>query len=213
MSVRANIAPGYRWRLGAIALMCLCWAAWSAYDGFVVYPNENKVVEAFEQNKTTNPLDWQEKWVAMARENGWPEGDPGTKHSNGDIYMQYGMLAMTLPVGLLFGLFFLKTFSRWIACDDNAVTNNEGDSAPFSEITNLNKDRWPTKGIAVVTYNDQGLSRKLILDDWKFDRDAVKEILLVIEARIGTDKITGAPEQTVAAAPEEPSVEQPPTQA
>lgn len=203
MAIRATIAPGYRWRLAIIAVMCLFWGAWSIYDGFVAYPAHNEKVAAFESLKTSFPApdDWQPRWKAMAAEKGWSDEDPGKPKSSTDIIAQYIMALITAPIGLIFGFNFLSTYTRWVECDENGLTASGGQKAPYVSITNLNTERWGTKGIAVVSYNaEDNLPRKLVLDDWKYDRDATTQIVHEVESRIAPEQLTGPPTRQTAVA-------------
>ena len=62
---------------------------------------------------------------------------------------------------------------------------------PFSAVTKLNKNRWKTKGIAVVSYDDQGKSRKLVLDNFKYSRDEISAMVHAVSSRLSPDQIVG----------------------
>jgi hypothetical protein len=192
MAAKAGISSTYRWRLGLIAVMCLGWGGYSIYDGLVAYPAHDRVVEKF---KSTHETDYP-AWEKFATENGLPLTDPGNPHSGFDIYAQYVMALLTLPFGICFGYSFLTSYGRWIASDEVAVTTNKGQRAPYASITTLNKDRWKSKGIATLHYNDEaGSERKIVLDDWKYDAQATKDIVKDIEAHIQPEQIVGGPPQ------------------
>ncbi|MCE9592004.1 MAG: hypothetical protein K8S99_15965 [Planctomycetes bacterium] len=197
MALRASISPGYLWRPAGMAVMFLLFACWSAYDGFVGYPEHNKAVAAFEKIKEDHPSDWKELWGPLAKEKGWSDNgaDPGKPKARFDIITQYVYLGLALPIGAVFAISFLGSMGRWVECDENGLTASNGQKALYSAITNFNKERWRNKGIAVVTYTaEDNLSRKLVLDDWKFDRDATTAIVVEIEKHITPDKLTGPPE-------------------
>ena len=59
---------------------------------------------------------------------------------------------------------------------------------PFDAITRLNKRRWE-KGIAVVRYTDATGDGKLVLDDWKFEREPTDRIGDEVEKRLKVDQI------------------------
>ena len=145
MEVKAAVSPGYRWRLAAIAALTLGWGVWSVDDGFFDYPRHNEHVDAFEKFKLEHPLEWRDLWPGEggeAEKRGWPEEDPGEKYRDMDIYIQHAMALVTLPIGALFGISFLRSGGRWIASDGTTLSTSWGQSVNFDAITTINKDRW-----------------------------------------------------------------------
>ena len=123
MATRANISPGFRWRLLVVALACLLYAGWSAYDGFVAYPRINETAGIFEKYKLDFPGTWKDTWGEYAHEHGYPENDKEAGQRKDDFSMiaQYIQLAITLPIGLIFAYGFLGTMGRWIESDESAL--------------------------------------------------------------------------------------------
>ena len=203
MPVKANIWSGYRFRVGLIAAICLGFASWCLYDAKVKYPLHNRINAAYEsmlsEYARANPNVSEEdakvevddkKWPPLATEEGWPT-DPlklPHRHSGTDIFTQYLMLTLTAPFGLVFGFLFLRCRGRWVACDEQGLTTSWGQTAPFDQITRLNKRRWK-KGIAIVYHQANGQELKLTLDDWKFDRELMDQIVAEVESRLSPDQI------------------------
>ena len=62
-------------------------------------------------------------------------------------------------------------------------------------LTSLDKQQWNKKGIAKVVYREGSRTRRLVLDDWKFESVATKAILREVESRIDAEQVVGgAPE-------------------
>jgi hypothetical protein len=57
----------------------------------------------------------------------------------------------------------------------------------------VDKRRWRSKGIAKVTYSDNGRKRRFTVDDYKFDRHPTGQVLRDLEAKIDPALITGGP--------------------
>ena len=113
-----------------------------------------------------------------------------------DVMLQFIMLGVTCPFGLIFAIAFARTFGRWIASDATGLTTSWGQHITYDAIRRLNKGRWAKKGIAVV-HHDGG---KLVLDDWKFERQPMDQIVEEVESHISADLIEPASVQHDAAA-------------
>lgn len=191
MSIKAYVSSGYRWRLIIISIAALAWAAWCVNDGFFVYPRqayEYSQLRGFEEAypKAETP-DWNELWEEHALTSGLPQ-DPTKikKRSNFDIYTQYVMLAITAPIGLLYGYRALTCSSWWVEGHEEGVRAQGGHDVTWDQVTELDKTRW-NKGIAYLKYDDQGSTRKVLLDNWKYEREPVNDIVDLVESRLGHD--------------------------
>lgn len=184
MSVRATIATSYRARLGIIALALIGFAGWAAYDGFVKYPKLKDRYDRYVEVSEQHPKDYQQVWQEVAAENGWPTDTP-SKKTQQSIFTQYVIMGITLPLGLYFAFVFIRAGGRWVEATPDALTTHDGKRATWDEIKNIDKTRWKSKGIAVVEYDDNGETKRITLDDWKFDREPTASILAEVEARTG----------------------------
>ena len=184
-TITAGISAGYKWRLGIIGLACLAFAAWFFYDGAVAYPHQQRGYRVLEQLRVTHPTDWNERWPSIATENGWK--DQPSEVSDTDIMTQYIMGALVLPIGLLFGASFVRAHWRKIVMDDRGVRAGGGRDATWDAIRSIDKTRWKSKGIAVVRYDDDGVEKRLTLDDWKFERAPITRMVAEVDTRLGDD--------------------------
>lgn len=185
MTARASISPGYRWRLGIIALACLGFAAWFFYDGYVAYPEIQEIHREYERIQAEHPTDFNQRWAEYAESRGW-ETDLPERKEDWDIVTQFIFCGITLPIGLAFLWAFIRTGGRWIASDEAGLHTSWGQHAPWSALRSIDKARWKTKGIAVVHYDDQGTPRKITLDDWKYEREPTTMIVNHVDERLGT---------------------------
>ncbi len=188
MSTRANISPGYRWRLGLIGMVCTAFGLWALYDGAVAYPHQQRVATEFLEYKDTGRRD---EWPDYARSQGWSIKDPGKPKKDGEIYLQYGMAAAVGPIGLLYLFGFFRSMNRWVDADENGLITSWGQQVPFEGIKSLDKNRWRSKGIAVVNYEDHGTGRRLMLDDWKFERPPTEALVRLVESHLDPEHIMG----------------------
>jgi len=191
---KATISRSYLLRIGLIALACLGWGAYCIYDGFVAYPAQTEVYLEFKKTQTDNPTGWQEEWETKAKENGWPLKQGKIKDRRGfDTYAQYVMAAITLPIGCVFGLGYLRNAGRWVAADESGLTTNSGKTAAWEDIQDVDTTRWKTKGIAYVIFrkpsDSEGQTDRILLDDWKFDREPTRKIMQQIEQHLGLNEV------------------------
>jgi hypothetical protein len=199
MTHKATISSGYRWRLLAVAVVCLLFAGWSAYDGLVGYPRINRIRADYERLR--GPFDgkqitlehFQAQWDQYKRAHGIPAtvDEPDRSKSQFSLIAQYVQVAITLPIGQLFGFTYVATARRWVAAGDQGLTSSRRENVSFGSITRLDKARWKSKGIAVVHYHAGSGEKRLVLDDWKYDREATGAILRLLEARLDRAQIVG----------------------
>jgi len=130
----------------------------------------------------------QENWKVMALANGWPEDPADIPHHKTplDIMTQFIMLAITAPIGLVFAFAFLRSFGRWIQCTDSQIITSKGQRVPFQAIKRLNQHR-AHKGIVIVHFDHGGGERRLVLDDWKFQREAIGQIVAYLKEKLPAD--------------------------
>ncbi len=190
---KAQISPGYRWRLGIIAIATLAMGAYFVYDGAIGYPHIKAVYEAYNEAKDAPGDNFQATWEARVQKEGWDVDlytTPPHK-DDGDIFTQFLMAGLCGLIGLPILALFLHTYLRWVASDGQGLRANGGKHAPWDTITRVDKARWKSKGIAVVQYAADGGQRTITLDDWKFQAQPTRDIMREIEMHIDRERIDG----------------------
>lgn len=207
--IKAKIRQGYLLRLLILTLACLAGAAWFLIDGFVSYPRQNQMLEAYKQIQTTYPDNTDlvaQEWQRTATEHGWPVNfsgpAPGKARSANDILVQRVLGFVLVPLALWIGLALLAHSKRWVALENNVLTTNHGQRIDLTQIDRLDKRRWKSKGIAVVHDRQGG---RVILDDWKYDREPTTRIVELIEGRLTPEQITLASFPAAPVTPAAPS--------
>ncbi|MCC6679622.1 MAG: hypothetical protein IT445_01860 [Phycisphaeraceae bacterium] len=186
MNQRATIARHYQVRLLIIGLLALLGGLYFLYDGMVGYPHEQAMYLEYQKVKEANPEDYNQRWIEFARERGWSQEVPEYK-SDMDILTQKIIAGILIPIGVLILLRLLLNRGRWIAMDEQGLTDHAGRSVAFDAITHLDETRWQRKGIAVVHYKADGQDGRFVLDDWKFDRAAVSAMVKHLRALKGQE--------------------------
>jgi hypothetical protein len=187
MSIKASISSGYRWRPGLFAVIALLLGLWFCYDGYVAWPRQKAIFEAYEQFTDEGRLS---EWPAHAAARGWPtdQDNPGQEHSELDLVVQRVLGFILLSVGVLYLIGWGRTLGRWIALADDQLTTSWGVRVPLDQVTSLDLNRWQSKGIAVVRYETNGKSGRLVLDDWKYDRESTEQIVAALREQLGMDE-------------------------
>ena len=201
MSVRASISKGYIWRPGVIGLAALGASGWFAYDGMVKYPRQKQMWESYNEisrEHVDDPIEAAKVWEETAASHGWSNKKPVEK-TDTDIMTQKIIAAGTAPVGLFFLYGFFTSRGRWVEADEQGLATSSGQKAPFDSINSLDKSRWQSKGIAVVHYDGDGGAGRIVLDDWKFEREPTQQILKAVEERTGLGGEAEATEGAAAA--------------
>ena len=188
-----EISSRYLWWLGLIALFCVSFSLWFLYDGMITYPKQRERGLAYEELKEKG---------ATGRES----GGHGPKSKDGRVPI--------LASRSRRARFTLNSFCRrWLGCRDCCACSSSfasanggrngrrpgcdqlGPATRVWPITKLDKKKWKAKGIAKISYEQDGRTRRMVLDDWKFDDVATEQILREVESRIDVDQIVGGPPQ------------------
>jgi hypothetical protein len=167
---------------------------WSLYDGYIKYPREQARGLAFDKLSSEGR---ENEWDEFAATQGWSISIPHEPKPEEDfttsIYMQYAMAVLTAVIGLPMLLLALKSRSNWVESTDTGITSSWGESFNFDQILLIDKKRWRNKGIAKVTYQDGPRNRRFVIDDFKYERPTMDQILYELEQRIDPEKIVSGP--------------------
>ncbi len=188
MPIRANISPGFVWRLGLVALFCFGMAGWFLFDGTITYPRQRVRALEYQRLEEEGRLD---EWAELAEQRGWSAANPGEPKTDADILTQLILAGALVPPGLFFLVRFLMARKRWVEADETGLRASWGQQLEYAQIVALNKRQWAKKGIARVVYEHEGRKRRFILDDWKYEADPTLDILREVEARIDPEQIVG----------------------
>ncbi len=200
MNIRANTENNFLLKYLAIGALCLAFAAWSLYDGLINYPGKIPRSKAWKEIKEKYPEpEWGPKWRELSAEKGWnpkrPKKDESVEAIESKIIWQWVFLAIGLGVGAPCILWYLKNKGTWVELSGEEITSSWGKGFKLDDVTKFDKRKWDKKGIGVVHFeNEEGLST-FVLDDLKFERDRMDEIVVAVEKFIGREKIVnGEPE-------------------
>ncbi len=209
MKIRAESNNGFLQRFLLIAIVCMGFGLYCLYDGFIAYPKELARSIGYyayhELDDDEKPdvidedldLDFEAKWELLAAENNWSIDKPKKRPAiiQSDIIWQYGMAIVAFLVGLPVLYNYLNSRNSWMESDGEQVATSWGQTMKFDQVVYIDKRKWEKKGVAKITYRVDEQERKLVIDDFKFDRTAMGEILGQIETSVDREIIVGAPTQ------------------
>ncbi len=199
MTIRAKINSRHLFRLAAIGSFCFGLALWALYDGLVGWPNQRERALAYQELDQEDRL---EEWRKYATERGWEVANPGPPKTEAAINGQFVMVGLAGVAGMWVFIHLLRSMGRWVETDGSGLKNSRGHQLQFNQITALDKKKWSNKGIAKVQYQANGRKKKFVLDDYIYERDSTDAILMMVEEKIGPEKIVnGKPESPASKSP------------
>jgi hypothetical protein len=198
-----------------MGVVAIGFALYCLYDGFIGYPaRQAKGFAEFkalsksltEQERSAATVDEFEAIATKDGREAWHlYAHQGDIPARAEIVTQFVMAAIAGVAGVFLLSIPLRARGRWIELDDSTVRTSWGQSFELDQIEVINKRKWRGKGIARIYYRDGGRVRQFVLDDFKFLRKPTDEIMFEIEQRVGSEKITGGPPESLAEHVEEPA--------
>jgi len=215
MKARANTDNKFLYKYLLIGIATLLYGTYCFYDAFVNYPSQRPASEAYdtldadiEERKSAageNAVNWAEvreaEWNKIAESNGWatkvPHYTADELGENINFSIALGAVCALIAVPCIF--WFLKNRGTWLEIDGSRLSSSNGQSLDFSDIQSFDKKKWVKKGLATIHYSDNGTKKTFVVDDLKYDRTIVDQMVVEIEGAIPADKIVNGPTEAVLA--------------
>ena len=176
----ARAGTYYRITRYVITAVMLAMGLWFGSDGYKAWPEQNRKIEAIEEQRKEARARGDSATDAKLLEQ---QNEIGTHHSEADILLQK-VLFFTLPP------LAIALFVRWMYISrgayrltaDNVLHVPGHPPVPMDSITELDKRLWDRKGIAYVGYELPGGGQgRLKLDDFVYEREPTDDIYKRIE--------------------------------
>lgn len=199
MTLRAETENKFLYKYLLIGIATLAFSCWAFYDASVNYPSKIPKAAAYDKLRNDDSLtniQRQEQWDVIAAENGWPEQIPekSVEEIHYDINWNWIFGGVAALIGVPNLVWFLRNRGTWLEMDGNTITNSQGQTVELSQATELDKKKWVKKGIALLKYkSDDGTEKTFVLDDMKYQRGPVDEMMAQIEETIGIEKVVNGP--------------------
>ena len=192
MNKRAELEKFFWLKFLLIGLGTLGYGAYAGYDAIVTGPyrlEKSEIWEPIKDNESLSQGEKMDQWRAIAADHGWDKKQPNEKYkvksAKEFIVFNYGLMGLCLLISLPCLFWCLSTKGSWIESTENGLRNSAGKQLTLDQITKVDKAKWEKKGIAVVHYtNDQGRTSTFRIDDLKFERAKVDEIMAWVEGNI-----------------------------
>jgi hypothetical protein len=180
MPAEARVTRTWVQQKGLIPVFLLGCALWFLWDGLIGWPRSN---ERWDAHKSRTP----EEWVKYCAERGWKTEPPHRRYERSDIVVQFLCAGVAGVVGILSFIYWQRTRRSVLRSDEEGVVTPSGVRVPYGSITVVDQRRWKSKGLAAVHYTLDGAKRRFVLDDAKYDPEALDIILADIVRRTGGD--------------------------
>ena len=209
MKARANTENKFLFKYLLIGIGTFLFSLYCFYDAFLNYPAQRpasvafeKLEEDIEERKAAageEAVNWaevrEEEWKKISESNGWankpPHYTPDDLKNNINFSIFLGAVCAVIAIPCM--LWFFKNRGTWLEIDGTRLSSSNGQSLDFSDIQTLDKKKWENKGLATIHYSDNGAEKTFVVDDLKYERKIVDEMVAEIEAAIPTEKIINGP--------------------
>ncbi len=188
--IRADVYQPFFRKFLWVFLGCTAFAGWCLYDGLVAYPQKLTQAEAYEQLPEDGRRD---AWMELATEEGWPTITPAktAEDIRHDIGSQFMMVVLCMLFGIPALLKFMSGQGTWVEGDETVIRNSKGQEVPIDAITKIDKKKWEAKGIAKIFYEVDGKQKKFVMDDFKYDRKAMAQLMEFAESNLEEEQVLG----------------------
>jgi hypothetical protein len=183
MLLETNLSKTWKKRQGFIALFLVAVSLWFFYDGAIHYPKLNVRYDRFKELEREGR---DREWPEIAAQNGWPRKVPEKRHTDVDLAGQFTFGGICLAGGLAAAAWFFLSARQRLFADEESIHSIDGRVVRFDQITAIDRRKWESKGIAYAIYSDGGTSKRLTLDDYKFE--GAEAIIARAEARLSPEK-------------------------
>ncbi|QEF99570.1 hypothetical protein Mal15_36350 [Stieleria maiorica] len=188
--IRADVHQPFFRKFLYVFLGCTAFAGWCLYDGLIGYPKKLTIAEAYESLPEENRRD---AWKELAGENGWPTITPAKTADDvrHDIGSQFMMVVLCMLFGIPALLMFMSGQGTWVEGDQTLIRNSKGQEVPIDAISKIDKRKWEAKGIAKIHYEVDGKKMKFVMDDFKYEREPMGQLMQFAEANLSEEQVTG----------------------
>ena len=195
MTVHADYDLRFFRRFLWIALGCVVFSLWFLFDGMVAYPKELERCATYWQ-PADQPGRWQEMersaWLEIAQSKNWSTKIPEKPDVQREkITKQYVFSVITFLIAVPCLLKWLLARGTWVESTGKSIRASWGPEFNFDQVVSINKSKWVDKGIAKVRYRRNGRLRTFVLDDFKYHREPMEQIIRDLEATLSDAQITG----------------------
>ena len=210
MNVEARISKQWRRRMLFMLFMLTGIGAWFLSDGYHYWPKEAERHAAYTQivdtlvasgdAKDADSSSVQLTWQRYAKEAGYKGSKVPKERTEAAIAEQRNIAWVLLLISALFALWVAWNHRLSVCASVDTITGTKGQQVQFDTITEIDRKKWKSKGIAYAVYKVGDKKRRLTLDAHKFE--GCEAIITEADRRI-SERAALASAQTMAESGEE----------
>jgi hypothetical protein len=172
MPAEARVTRTWIQQKGLIPVFLIGFSLWFLWDGLIGYPRSNERWDKHEELKN-KPGEW-EKYCAAK---GWTTEVPHERFGTSKINAQYVCAGVACAIGVFSLIYWLRAKKAVIRSETDAVITPSGRRVNYANITRIDLRKWSSKGLATVSYSDDGTKGRFVLDDAKYEPAALDVIV------------------------------------
>ncbi len=177
----ATAGSYYRNTRYIIAAACLVMGLWFGYDGFIGYPESNRKLAVIEADLEIA----REKQDVPQLDKLTAERKDLKHHTDTDIRLQRTLFYILPPLAVFLLIRWIHASRGEYRLSGDTLYAPGHPPVSLSGIRDLDKTLWDRKGIAFATYEEQGRTGKIRLDDFVYQRPPIHAIVERIEQALG----------------------------
>jgi hypothetical protein len=110
------------------------------------------------------PLQWNILWREYTKERGLNSSPPEEPYDAQKIKEQWVVFVICAALAVTAMFFLLRTLSRSISADSEAITTQQGKRIPYADLKKIDLRKWETKGLAFIDYDGTSGKGKIRID-------------------------------------------------
>lgn len=179
MNVEARISKQWRRRMLFMLFMLAGIGAWFLSDGYHYWPKEavrhadyTQIVDTLVASgdaKDADSSSVQLAWQRYAKEAGYKGSKVPKERTETAIAEQRKIAWVLLTISALFALWVAWNHRLSVCASGDTITGTKGQQVQFDTITEIDRKKWKSKGIAYAVYKVGDKKRRLTLDAHKFE--------------------------------------------
>ena len=191
MPAEARVMKTRTQQKGLIPIFLIGFGAWFLWDGLVGWTRSNERWDLHEQLKARGGA-WEQEWRKLCSSRGWKTEPPHRRYERGDIIGQLVLAGLLGASGVFALVYWLRVKKSTLRSEADAVFTPSGRRVPYDAITEVDRRKWKSKGLATVFYKLEGSKGRFVLDDAKYEPHALDTILDdIVQKTGGKAKIQG----------------------
>jgi hypothetical protein len=185
MPAEAPVMKTWIQQKGFIPVLLIGFSLWFLFDGLVGYPRSNERWDAHESLKGKSG-----EWEKLCLARGWKTEPPHKRFEQEDFIGQYVFAGLMGAMGIFSLIYWLRARRSVLRSDAEAVFSPSGTRVPYESITQVDRRKWKSKGLATVFYSLDGVKGRFVLDDAKYEPAGLDVILEdIIQKTAGRAKV------------------------